>query len=106
HRSSSAQHQKSGTLRPLSSWAETKPGHTSRGGSVPAEACPAIVNDISPQGYQAPSFREVSPMGQKCVDACHAGRPQAGVLWIHPGRSPLPEIDDFAGFEANCSMSK
>src|SRR6266446_8684593 len=59
---------------------------------------------LTPQGCQAPSFREGYLMGPKCADACHAGRPQAAVLWIHPGTSPPPEIDDFARLEANCSI--
>ncbi len=31
-------------------------------------------------------------MGPKCADTCHAGRPQAAILWIHRGMSPPPEI--------------
>jgi len=57
-------------------------------------------NRANPQGYQAPSFREDCLMGPKCADTCHAGRPQAAILWIHRGMSPPPEIDDFALLEA------
>ena len=60
----------------------------------------------NPQGYQAPSFREGCLMGPKCADTCHAGRPQAAILWFHRGMSPPPEIDDFAPLEANCSIFK
>src|SRR5262249_40761027 len=38
------------------------------------------------------------------LPTCHAGRPQAAILWIHRGMSPPPEIDDFARLEANCSI--
>src|SRR5215475_8291242 len=47
------------------------------------------------RGYPAPSFRAVYPMGPTCADACHAGRPQAAVLWIHPGTLPPLEIGNF-----------
>src|SRR6516225_10684722 len=43
-------------------------------------------------------------MGPKCADSCHAGRPQAAILWFHRAMSPPPEIDDFAPLEANCSI--
>src|SRR5262245_42004027 len=45
-------------------------------------------------------------MGPKCADSCHAGRPQAAILWFHRAMSPPPEIDDFAPLEANCSISE
>src|SRR5262249_32221320 len=56
----------------------------------------------NPPGTQAPSFREGCLI--KCADACHAGRPQVAILWIHRGMSPPPEIDDFARLEADCSI--
>src|SRR6516225_555152 len=43
-------------------------------------------------------------MGPKCADSCHAGRPQAAILWFHRAMSPPPEIDGFAPLEANCSI--
>ena len=63
-------------------------------------------NRANPQGCPAPSFPESYLMGLKCADACHAGRWQAAVLWIHRETSPPPEIDDFARLEANCSISE
>src|SRR5262249_33183998 len=56
----------------------------------------------NPQGHQAPSFREGCLM--KVADACHAGRLQVAILWIHRGMSPPPDIDDFARPEADCSI--
>ena len=31
-------------------------------------------------------------MGPKCADACHAGRPQAVFLRIHPGTQDAPDF--------------
>jgi hypothetical protein len=63
-------------------------------------------NRANPQGCPAPSFREGRLMGPKCADACHAGRPQAALLWSHRETSPPPEIDEVAHLEANCSISE
>src|SRR5258708_20635297 len=48
------------------------------------------------QGCPVRSFREGCPMGPKYANACHAGRPQAAILWVHLETSPPPETDDFA----------
>src|SRR5260221_12849395 len=79
---------------------------TAMAGAVAYRETHAAGNRANPQGCQAPSFREGRLMGPKCADACHAGRPQAAVLWIHPGTSPPPEIDEVARLEANCSISE
>src|SRR5215471_7757428 len=75
-------------------------------GAVAYRETHAAGNRANPQGCPAPSFREGCLMGPKCADPCHAGRPQAALLWIHPGTSPPPEIDEVARLEADCSISE
>src|SRR6516164_1457476 len=77
---------------------------TAIAGAVAYRETHAAGNRANPQGCQAPSFREGCLMGPKCADSCHAGRPQAAILWFHRAMSPPPEIDDFAPLEANCSI--
>src|SRR6516164_9377506 len=79
---------------------------TAIAGAVAYHETHAAGNRANPQGCPAPSFREGCLMGPKCADPCHAGRPQAALLWIHPGTSPTPEIDEVARLEADCSISE
>ena len=79
---------------------------TAMAGAVAYRETHAAGNRANPQGCPAPSFRDGCLMGPKCADACHAGRPQAAVLWIHRETTPPPEVDEVARLEANCSISE
>src|SRR6266436_3870310 len=92
---------------PLSSLPETSNNIIQKGLAFVCKQSGTVTvpgNRANPQGCPAPSFREGRLMGPKCADACHAGRPQAALLWSHRETSPPPEIDEVAHLEANCSI--